>query len=284
MNLIKHLLISSRPHQWIKNLVIFAAPLFGSAIDIIVWSKSLGVFFLFCVLSSSTYLVNDSVDRKEDRLHPKKKNRPIAKGDLSVFSALLFAGLGLLVTIAGGYLIEPKLIYPFLLYMLLQVCYNNGVKNIPVLDILVIAVGFIIRAWSGGIATGIPLSLWLIITVGFLALFLGTEKRKSELRSMPDSVSRKVLENYTLPWLTQMSTVMLSVTILCYSLWAIEADENRLMVITIPIVVYGLLTYQKKSEEEISGEQPEKLIIKSPAILLAVFIWILVALTVRLFW
>ncbi len=282
MAVLKNIFISIRPHQWIKNLVIFAAPIFDFSLHAEILINTTFAFCLFCMLSSATYLFNDVIDRERDQLHPLKKDRPITSGALPVsIACVLSLGL-LLLVITLATLFKVDLLIPIFLYLFLQLAYNGGIKHLFLLDLIIISAGFVIRAWAGGIASGIEISSWLIITVGFLAFLLGVEKRTSELRFLGNTGTREVLGYYSMNMLNQISLIIISVTILCYSLWAIEEAESPMMIATIPLVVYGLLTFKKENAKKLREEYPEKIILNSPTIMLTIFIWITMTLVLGL--
>jgi decaprenyl-phosphate phosphoribosyltransferase len=195
-----------RPRQWTKNLVVFAAPLFAFSIN---WQSFLGsllAFVLFCCASSGFYLLNDIADVKSDRQHPVKCKRPIAAGLVSIPAALGMAVVLLSSALLVGWLRSPALGATLLGYATLQVAYNLKLKHILILDIVVIATGFILRAYAGSAATGVALSQWFLLGIAMLALFLAVEKRKAELKLLAarGGTIRVVLRRYSLPLLTRM--------------------------------------------------------------------------------
>lgn len=175
-------LTALRPRQWTKNLIVFAAPLFAFSLT---WKSLLGsslAFVLFCAASSAFYLLNDIADVEADRRHPLKCQRPIAAGLVSVPVALMMAVVLLSSALILAWLRSPVLGATLICYALLQIAYNLKLKHTPILDIVAIATGFVLRALAGFAATGVRLSLWFLLCTAMLALFLGVEKRKAELR------------------------------------------------------------------------------------------------------
>lgn len=284
-----------RPRQWTKNLIVFAAPLFAFSLNASSLLGGLLAFALFCCASSSFYLINDILDVESDRRHPVKCKRPIAAGLVPIPVAIMMA-LGLLGTaLLLGWLRAPSLGLAILGYALLQVAYNLKLKHKVIVDVIAIATGFILRAWGGAGSTGIVLSPWFIMCTAMLALFLGIEKRKAELRlsEIKGSKSRKVLERYSLPLLSRMESVVTNGTILTYALWssgpAVNGASTPWMMLTLPFVLYGVFRYQLLSDPEEIGrrsagaeqggktERPEEILLGDRPLLINVLGWIVVS-------
>jgi decaprenyl-phosphate phosphoribosyltransferase len=286
-------LAAMRPRQWTKNLVVFAAPLFAFSINLQSLLGSLLAFVLFCCASSGFYLINDIVDVESDRQHPVKCKRPIAAGLVNTRVATVMA-LGLL----GGALIlawlrSPQLGTAITAYALLQIAYNLRLKKMVILDIGAIATGFVLRAYAGAAATSIVLSSWFLMCTAMLALFLGIEKRKAELRlaKIKGNKPRSVLKYYSLSLLGRMENVVTTGTVVAYSLWSagpyLHGASTSWMLLTLPFVLYGIFRYQLLSDpEEIAiysdeiidergrSERPEEVLLKDLPILLTVVGWV----------
>lgn len=283
-----------RPRQWTKNLVVFAAPLFAFNISLSTLSSSLLALILFCCASSSFYLFNDIADVESDRKHPVKCKRPIAAGLVSVPVALAMA----LILLGGALLVSwmrsPRLGATIAAYAVLQAAYNLKLKRTVILDIGAIATGFVLRAYAGAAATGIVLSPWFLLCTAMLALFLGVEKRKAELRlvSVNGGKTRAVLKRYSLPLLHRMENVVTTGTVVTYALWSsgpmVHGATTSWMLLTLPFVLYGVFRYQLLSDpEEISrrsdiglelggkSERPEEVLLTDLPILLTVLGWII---------
>jgi decaprenyl-phosphate phosphoribosyltransferase len=289
-----------RPRQWTKNLVTFAAPLFAFEISSKSLTGAILAFCLFCAASSSFYLLNDIVDVKSDRQHPVKCRRPIASGMVTVPTAIAMAVVLLTSALTLGWRDSPSLGLTILSYALLQVAYNLRLKHTVILDVIAIACGFVLRAIAGGAATGITLSSWFLLCTGMLALFLGIEKRKAELRlsEIKGKKSRAVLYRYTLPLLNRMESVVTNGTILSYALWSsgpiVHGATTSWMMLTLPFVLYGIFRYQLLSDpQEIARhstqveqggqtERPEEVLLADKPILLTVFAWFATAFAVLL--
>jgi decaprenyl-phosphate phosphoribosyltransferase len=291
-----------RVRQWTKNLIVFAAPLFAFELTPQILSGSLLAFSLFCCASSSFYLINDIIDVESDRLHPVKCQRPIAAGSIGIFEAIIVAVMLLGGASIVGYWKSFGLGTAILGYALLQVAYNLKLKHKIIVDVLAIATGFVLRAWGGAAATGIVLSHWFILCTAMLALFLGIEKRKAELRlsEIKGRKSRAVLHRYSLPLLIRMESVVTNGTIIFYTIWSsgptFKGASTPWMMLTIPFVLYGIFRYQLLSdpeeiarinpELELGGktERPEEMLIGDRLLLLTAIGWILTVLAVQSFY
>jgi decaprenyl-phosphate phosphoribosyltransferase len=238
---------SLRPRQWTKNLLVAAAPLAaGTLFDTPVWWQTLVAFVAFCALSGAVYLVNDVVDVESDRAHPRKRLRPIAAGDLSVRAALVVAAVLGVAALAAGTAVDRDLGILLLTYAVLQVAYSLWLKHEPVLDLAVVSVGFLMRAVSGGLAAGLPLSDFFLMVAGFGSLFMVAGKRYSELHSLgSEAGTRRSLVRYTDSYLRFVWSIAATSTALAYCLWAFEQDGGGVPWQSISIVpfVLGLLRY-----------------------------------------
>jgi decaprenyl-phosphate phosphoribosyltransferase len=245
---------SLRPRQWTKNLIIFAAPLFAFQISLQSISSALLAFGLFCLTSSSFYLINDVVDVESDRQHPVKKNRPIAAGLVSIPLAVASAFGFLTTALIVSWHHSPSLGFTIASYAALQIAYNLKLKRTVLLDIIAIATGFVLRAYAGAAATDVRLSPWFLLCTALLALFLGIEKRKAELRliEITGGKTRAVLQRYSLPLLSRMEGNVTTGTLITYSLWSfgpqVQGASTSWMLLTVPFVIYGIFRYQLLSD------------------------------------
>lgn len=294
-------LLALRPRQWTKNLIVFAAPLFAFSINLQSFLGSLLAFVLFCCASSSFYLFNDLADVESDRQHPVKCKRPIAAGLISIPVAIGMAVVLLGSAIAIGFLRSPSLGLTIIAYAVLQAAYNLRLKRTVILDVGAIATGFILRAYAGAAATAIILSPWFLLCTGMLALFLGVEKRKAELRlsEIRGSKTRSVLKRYSLPLLTRMESTVTTGTVLTYALWSsgpqVSGASTPWMMLTLPFVVYGIFRYQllsdpleisRRSDSNIEKggrtERPEEVLLKDLPTLVTVISWVLTTFAILL--
>ncbi len=291
-------LAALRPRQWTKNLVVFAAPLFAFSIN---WQSFLGsllAFVLFCCTSSSFYLLNDIADVQSDRRHPVKCKRPIAAGLVSIPLALAMAAILLSNALILGWLHSPLLGATLICYAILQIAYNLKLKHIAILDIFAIATGFILRAWAGAVAIGIFLSSWFLLTIAMLALFLGVEKRKAELRLLEirGRHTRTVLKHYSLSLLTRMESVFTNSAVISYAIWSsgpqVQGATTPWMMLTLPFVLYGILRYQllsdpkeknlSRSKQGVSTERPEAILLTDLPIQGTILGWVLTVFVILL--
>jgi 4-hydroxybenzoate polyprenyltransferase len=276
---------SLRPQQWIKNLFIFAPLIFSRNIfngPLLV--KTIEAFAAFCLISSAHYIFNDLRDLEEDRWHPVKSKRPLASGRLQKGPAVV----ALLVFGAAGLALAAAINVPFLLiaagYLVLQATYSMWLKHVVILDVFVVAAGFLIRVVAGGLAIKVEISSWLLICTILLALFLAMGKRRYELVLLDkDAAShRPILKEYNTYLLDQMISVVTASTLLAYCLYTISAETvakfgTRNLIFTVPFVLYGIFRYLYLIHQKAEGGTPEALIIRDKPLLLDIFLWIAAA-------
>jgi 4-hydroxybenzoate polyprenyltransferase len=271
-----------RPRHWVKNVVVLAAPLFALALDVGSLLRVVWAFAAFSMTASAFYLINDVRDIEEDRKHPVKQHRPIAAGLVPIPLALSAAAVLLAAGLLGSYIVAPWLALTIGAYAFIQAGYNLGLKEEPIIDIMVIAGGFVLRALGGAAAAGVPASGWFILCIGLLAFFLGIEKRKAELREVgEEEETRSVLEIYSVSWLRRMESVVTASALMAYALWTLEGAGTPWMLSTLPFVAYAIFRYQYLSEEG-RGETPEKTLIDDVKLFSSSVIWAFVSLTVLL--
>lgn len=270
-----------RPKQWYKNLVVFVAILFSSNLmNLNLIADSVVAFIVFCMLSGSIYLLNDIRDVEEDRKHPKKLNRPIPSGTLKVSHAMFFVILFLTVSFLSAYLINLYVFVIALIFIIIQVSYSLWLKNIIIMDIIVISSGFVVRAIAGALAISVSVSPWLIICTFLLALFLALGKRRHELIILGDEAKkhRMILEGYSTPMLEQMITISTSTLIMSYSLYTFFVG-NIYMMLTIPFAFYGLFKYLFLVHSKNIGGEPE-LLFKDKGMVLSMICWVIIVFIV----
>lgn len=273
-----------RPKQWLKNLLVFAAPLAaGSLLQGPVLAGTLVAFVVFCLAASATYLINDIRDVDVDRLHPKKRFRPIASGAVSKPTAVVTAVLLMVVALGIGFWQSTGLGWTVLAYVVSTLSYSLGLKHEPVLELLLLSLGFMLRAVAGGVATGIPLSQWFLIVAGFGSLFMAAGKRYSELnRLTADEIDpssgdqgRKVLGGYTLSYLRFVVAVAAGVTVTAYCLWAFEVGGSQSppwSLISIFPFVLALLRYGADIFRG-EAEAPENAVLADRVLLVSGVAW-----------
>ena len=276
-----------RPRQWPKNGLVFIALAFTLNLQepgLLV--RSVAAFACFCALSSAGYLLNDVVDVEADRAHPTKRLRPIAAGQMPVPFAL---GLGLGLTVlglAGAFIIGPLLGVLALAYALLTAVYSITLKHLVLLDIFGIAGGFVLRAAAGAVAIDVPISPWLYIATLLGALLIALGKRRTELETLGVEAAighRRNLESYSLEFIDQLILVVSSAALMTYALYTFSAENlprNHSMMLTIPVILYGLFRYLFLVREGDIGASPEELLFRDRPLLAAVAVWALVAVTI----
>ncbi|MEJ5203104.1 MAG: decaprenyl-phosphate phosphoribosyltransferase [Anaerolineales bacterium] len=262
------LLKSMRPRQWTKNAFVLAAVIFDRQLthpDALL--RSLAGFFLFCLLSSSVYIINDIADREADRQHPRKRNRPIASGKLPLSVALAAAALLAIASLGIAYYLTPSFFFISLAYFLIFLAYSKWLKHIPLIDVLMIAAGFVLRVAGGVSLISVErFSPWLYVVTTLLALYIGFGKRRAELTLLADNAEnhRPVLDGYTIPFLDQLIVIVSGTTIVAYSLYTFSAPnlpQNHSMMLTIPFVLYGIFRYLYLVQVEEEGGAPEDLVL-----------------------
>ncbi|MBI2330831.1 MAG: decaprenyl-phosphate phosphoribosyltransferase [Chloroflexi bacterium] len=276
-----------RPRQWTKNVFIFAALVFDKQLFIVdSFLRTLAGFALFCLISSSVYIFNDLADVEADRQHPEKKNRPIASGKLPVNVAWVAGILIVAVTIVLAYLLAPAFSAVVAGYFVLNLAYSKWLKHIPILDVLIISAGFVLRVGAGVTLIAVErFSPWLYIVMSLLSLFLGFGKRRAELALLAHGAGshRKVLDGYTLPLLDQYIMIVSGTTIVAYSLYTFSAPnvpENHSMMLTIPFVVYTIFRYLYLIEVEHAGGTPEEILLSDRPFQIAMFLWAIVVIVI----
>ena len=269
-----------RPRQWTKNVFIFAALVFDKQLFIVdSFLRTLAGFALFCLISSCVYIFNDLADVEADRQHPEKKNRPIASGKLPVSAAWTAGIVFVILTLGLAYLLAPTFAGVVAGYFLLNLAYSNYLKHIPILDVLIISIGFVLRVGAGVTLIAVErFSPWLYIVMFLLSLFLGFGKRRAELALLAHGAGshRKVLDGYTLPLLDQYIMIVSGTTIVAYSLYTFSAPnvpENHSMMLTIPFLVYAIFRYLYLIEVEHAGGTPEEVLLSDRPFQISMLLW-----------
>jgi 4-hydroxybenzoate polyprenyltransferase len=288
--LIRGLLLAIRPQQWVKNLIIFAAPVFARRMgDSSSVREVVATFWIFCLVSGGNYLLNDLIDLERDRLHPEKRNRPIAAGrvplGLAVVAAFLLEGaavvLAFVMDASGGLGILV------VGYLVLMAAYSLKLKHIVVLDVFVIASGFVVRVIAGAVVIGVPVSEWLILCTIFLSLFLGFGKRRAELVLLADESSRhrEALAGYSRTFLDQVIGVCTASVVTCYALYTLSPvtvayHGTRNLVFTVPFVIFGIFRYLYLLHCRDGGGSPTRALLRDVPTLVNVILWLATSLAV----
>lgn len=299
-----------RPRQWIKNFAIFAASVFGGELfNIPLMQDVFAAFIVFCGLSSAIYIMNDMFDIEKDRLHPFKKFRPLAHRDLSIPYALILSALLTTTSLWLSFSITPAFFILAIVYVVLQLAYSAVLKNIAVIDILAIAAGYILRVYGGEFASGVHISVWLLLTTIAISLFLAIGKRRSELTLISQysetqkAAVRKSLSHYSERLLDVYASIFATSTFISYTLFTFLENpvgfkisisvlmpeflpaflQRKWLMITIIPVVYGLMRYLQDIYEKHEGESPDKVLLSDRPLLITVIIWVLLVIAVIYF-
>ncbi|HEY3044642.1 MAG TPA: decaprenyl-phosphate phosphoribosyltransferase [Vicinamibacterales bacterium] len=278
-----NLLISLRPRQWAKNLLVFAGLLFGLRLfDLTAVGRAFAAFGIFCLLSGVVYLINDIADRDSDRQHPHKAGRPIASGALSVQAALTSAiALGI-VALTAAFALGPRFFIVAALYVALLALYSGPLKHIVIIDVLTIAVGFVLRAVAGAVAVDVDISHWLLVCTILLALFISLSKRRHELLLLADDAAshRPILGDYTPYLLDQMIAVVTASTLIAYVFYTISPETEQKfgthwLGLTVPFPLYGIFRYLYLVHQRKGGGSPADLLLTDRPLLICVTLWAL---------
>ena len=273
-------LVALRPRQWSKNLLLFAGILFAAELgDVVRWVEAVTAFVAYCAASSAAYLANDVRDAASDRLHPLKRERPIARGELSRRAALVLAGGLAVFALALALALGPVSALLLAAFLALQAAYTLALRNIVLLDVMAIAGLFVLRAAAGAEAVDVRISPWLLLCTALLALFLALAKRRGELvlAGREEAPGREVLTGYSLGLVDQLVSVVAASTIVAYSLYTFGSVQSQAMMLTIPFVVFGLFRYLLLVHRDDLGEEPEQILLSDRPILVAVALWALTA-------
>ncbi|MBN2016324.1 decaprenyl-phosphate phosphoribosyltransferase [Candidatus Dojkabacteria bacterium] len=287
MDTIFAIIKSLRLKHWVKNIFVFPALIFAEKFtDIKSIILAISAFFLFSFAASSVYLINDVMDYDADRAHPIKKNRPIASGRLSRGAAVLLAILFISGTLATSLIVSPYLTLVLLFYFLINFLYSFGFKHIVIIDILMVAAGFVLRAVGGAYAIGVENSVWFLVITFLLTIFLAIMKRRQEFVEISKSggKTRKVLDNYSIELLDQMSNIVIPAVLVSYIFYTFNTFHTKYFIFTIPLVIYGIFRYLYLVHEKDKGESPTETLLKDWPLLLTVVVWGLISMALIYFY
>lgn len=277
-NIVFLLIRQLRPHQWTKNLLVFAALLFSLhkvSPGLIV--ESTVAFLLFCFVSGCVYILNDFVDIKNDRNHPEKQFRPMASGALPPFLALGFGAVLLTGSLVSAYYFDLLFGVVLTIYFLINIAYSLKLKHVVILDVMIISAGFVLRAIGGSLMIQTPFTPWFLLCTMLLALFLAISKRRHELHLLQTEkgTHRKVLDSYSSELLNQLNTIVTSATIISYSLFTFTSGRTTALMWTIPFVIFGIFRYLYLITITDKGGSPEKVLIQDKPILITVLLYVI---------
>lgn len=280
-----YMIKAARPQQWTKNLIIFAPLIFSrSLFDIPMLLTTAAAFLVFCLLSGALYIFNDIRDLEEDKKHPLKSQRPLASGRISPKTAWAEWVVLLGLSLTGAFFLGQDVFLIAFFYLVLQIAYSYYLKHVVILDVFVIAGGFILRVVAGGLAIDVSISHWLLICTLLLALFLAMSKRRHELILLEDGASghRPILQEYSPYLLDQMIAVVTASTVIAYCLYTISRETvtkfgTDELIYTVPFVIYGIFRYLYLVHQKSGGGTPEYLLLRDKPLLLDILLWIIAA-------
>lgn len=275
-----------RPKQWTKNFFVFVPLVFsGKLFDVNSLIISLRAFISFCLVSGALYTLNDLCDLKEDQLHPVKKNRPLASGQLKKRNAFVIIAVTAATSLALAFSINLSFLLIILIYALMQTLYSSWLKHVVIIDIFIVAAGFFLRVIGGALAIKVEISSWLIICTILLALFLSMTKRRHEFLILVDKARehRPSLKEYNPYLLDQMISVVTASTLIAYCLYTISDDTvrkfgSRNLIFTTPFVLYGIFRYLYLVHQKDQGGTPEEMILRDKPLLVNIVLWIIAIL------
>jgi len=280
LNIVKYIFLSLRPKQWPKNLLIFAALVFSKNLRNGFYdTETILGFIIFCIISGSIYIINDLVDKNKDKLNPKKAKRPIASGKLPVryaIPAFLFFSIS---GIVAAFKLGSNFGLVVIIYFAIQILYTFVLKNIVILDIFVIAIGFVLRVVAGAAIIAVSISNWLLVCTLFLSLFLALGKRRFELIKLDKATGhRTALKEYNVQLLDQMITVVTSASIVAYSIYTLSPEtidkfKTKNLMYTIPFVLYGIFRYLYLIYQKEIGGAPEEILISDIPLIINILLY-----------
>lgn len=288
--MIINLLKLIRPKQWIKNFFVFAPLLFSKHIFHVEYLlPAILAFFIFSLASSAVYIINDIMDIESDRVHPKKKYRPIASGEVEIKQALILFSFILILVIIGLFFTNRFFVVVIIAYFLTNLLYSFKIKSIVLLDVFFISFGFMLRVLGGAASISVPISNWMVLTTIFISLFLAISKRRGELSQAVGTENiekqRKVLKDYSVEFADQLNTIAAAGTIISYALYTvsertIKTFETDKLIYTTPFVIYGIFRYMYLMHQKNMGESPTTIVTKDIPIILDVIAWFIFSMII----
>jgi 4-hydroxybenzoate polyprenyltransferase len=285
--MITALVVSVRPRQWVKNLFVFAAVIFSQKLFTPALWRATEAFVIFCALSGAMYLFNDVVDRDKDRLHPRKRERPVAAGRLSPRAAVVAGVLLVVAAFAAAAFVSRGLLFAALGYVTLLTAYSVGLKHVVILDVIVVACGFVLRAVAGALAIDVEISGWLLICTIQIALFLALGKRRHEYLTLQGEAARHrpILAEYSAGLLDQMIAVVTASTVTAYALYTMSPEtvakfHTHWLPVTLPFVLYGIFRYLYLLYRKELGGNPSEVVLNDRPLLINAVCWIAAVLVI----
>lgn len=272
-----------RPKQWTKNLLVFAALIFSiKIVTIDMFLRCIAGFILFCLVSGCVYVLNDYIDRESDSKHPEKCDRPIASGQLRPARALAFGGILLISSFMAAFSLDSCFSLLLLGYFIINVAYSIKLKHVVIIDMMVIAAGFVLRAIGGGLVIEVAFTPWFLICIMLLALFLAISKRRHELYLLSEHKGeyRKVLEHYSPELLNQLNSIVTTAAIMSYSLFTFTSGRTVHLMWTIPLVMYGIFRYLYLIHMKGKGGKPEEVLLEDRHVLATVMLFAIMVVVI----
>lgn len=287
--LLKDILVLVRIKHWLKNILIFAPLVFALDFSLGLFLVSIQAFLAFSFMASSIYVINDIADIETDKIHPIKKKRPIASGTVTLFSAKIIAIVLFVLSISLSITLPTNFIVILIGYFLMNIAYSFFLKKVLIIDVMIIAIGFVLRVFAGAVVANIVVSDWIILCTFFGSLFIGFGKRKNEAIVLAErSIKyRKTLSGYTPDFLNQLLSITAGMTIISYALYTIDQKtinhfQTSRLIYTLPLVVFGIFRYFHIIYNKSSGEDPTEIFLTDKPIILTSIIWMIVFLVIVL--
>jgi 4-hydroxybenzoate polyprenyltransferase len=280
------LLRACRPKQWSKNLLLFFGLIFALKLsELVLVERAIAGFAVFCLASSGVYLFNDVADVERDRLHPTKRFRPLAAGAISPAQAIALGVILFAVAIVAGFYLGLTFGMLTLLYIAMNAAYSARLKHVVLIDVFVLASGFVVRAAAGAVVIGVPISPWLYVCTILASLFLALGKRRSELVLLSEGAAshRRILDEYSIPLLDQLIVIVTSAMVMAYSLYTFSAENlpsDHSMMLTLPFVLYGLFRYMYLMHQRNGGGSPDEALLGDKPLLGSAVLWLLSAVAI----
>lgn len=279
--MLRDYIVTARPAQWVKNLFVLAPLIFAQRLDSVPdVLRTLAAFGLFCLLASGAYFVNDALDAPRDRLHPKKARRPVAAGRIGRRAAGLVGLAAMAAAIGLAFLIGPALATVLGIYGGQNLLYSLLLKSVAMVDVMVIAIGFVLRAVAGAVAIDVPFSVWLLLCTFFVAMLMAVAKRRAEAAALGDAANgtRPALGSFNLSFLDAVLTAMAAATLVSYALYTVSGETvakvgGKGLILTMPFVVYGVIRYLQRIFTDSSAENPTSVVLQDRGMQIAVAGW-----------
>lgn len=265
-----------RPKQWLKNLFVFGAAIFAEEIfKIESFSLVILAAISFSLISSCVYIMNDFLDVEKDKMHPKKKFRPIAAGMISKSEAIIALAILFPLVCISTYFLNKLLLVVILIYFLNNIIYSSYIKNKVILDVMSIAIGFVLRVVGGAFVINVPISPWILLCTFLLATFLGFNKRRNELTVLENESEnhRTILKEYSVELIDNMLGIISSATLMAYSLYTFSSRDDFYLMLTIPYVMYGIFRYQYLVHKKNQGGSPEEVLLNDIPLAINILLW-----------